>query len=117
MSVGTLWIISPDLLCISNLDMEFQVFIHGVNVVEYILDDSWNNAHAIWIMQVPLNNHISNIQSEWWCVMIYGTVDMIGKNHEKKTESVKKHWVSFKVANCWKSYCLLQLFSVAKKKN
>ncbi len=91
MSVGTLWIISPDLLCISNLDMEFQVFIHGVNVVEYILDDSWNNAHAIWIVQVPLNNHISNIQSEWWCVMIYGTVDMIGKNHEKKTESLKEN--------------------------
>ncbi len=67
MSVETLWIISPDLLCISNLDMEFQVFIHGVNVVEYILDDSRNNAHAIWIVQVPLNNHISNIQLLMMC--------------------------------------------------
>jgi len=40
-----------------NLDMKFQVFIHGVNVVEYILDDPGNDAHALRIVQVPLQSH------------------------------------------------------------
>lgn len=67
MSVGTLWIYNTDLSCISNLDMEFQVFIHGVNVVEYILDDPWNDAHAIRIVQVPLNDRTN---THWIAMMM-----------------------------------------------
>lgn len=39
------------------LDMEFQVFIHGVNVVKYVLYYTWNDSHSIWVMQITLETH------------------------------------------------------------
>lgn len=39
------------------LDMEFQVFIHGVNVVKYVLYYTRNDSHSIWVMQITLETH------------------------------------------------------------
>ena len=36
------------------LDMELQVLIHGVDVVEDVLDNPGDDAHTILIMEVPL---------------------------------------------------------------
>lgn len=42
------------------LDMEFQVFIHGVNVVKYVLYNTWNDSHSIWVMQITLKRKKKN---------------------------------------------------------
>lgn len=60
--------------------MEFQVFIHRINVVEYILDDPWNDAHAIWIVQVTLHSqtflaiNIIILLKVW---VVYGTLKLL----------------------------------------
>lgn len=38
----------------SYFDMKLQVFIHGVDVVEYILHYPGDDAHWICVMEIPL---------------------------------------------------------------
>lgn len=38
-------------------NMELQVLIHGINVVEDILNNSGNNSHHAWVMELPLSVH------------------------------------------------------------
>lgn len=35
-------------------NMKLQVLIHGINVVEDILNNSGNNSHHAWVMEFPL---------------------------------------------------------------
>lgn len=34
--------------------MKLQVLIHGINVVEDVLNDSGDYSHHVWVMELPL---------------------------------------------------------------
>lgn len=40
--------------CYCCLDVKFQVFIHGKDVVEDVISDPRNNAHVVGIMELSL---------------------------------------------------------------
>lgn len=44
-------------------NMKLQVLIHGINVVEDILNNSGNNSHHAWVMEFPLPVH-KKVQTE-----------------------------------------------------
>ena len=41
--------------------MKLQVLIHGINVVEDILNNSGDDSHHIWVMEFPLKKKIMSI--------------------------------------------------------
>lgn len=38
-------------------DMKFQVLIHGINVVEDVLNNPGNHSHHVWVFEFPLSVH------------------------------------------------------------
>jgi len=40
----------------SYFDMKLQVLIHGVNVVEDVLNYPGDDAHHVWVMEDPLED-------------------------------------------------------------
>lgn len=35
-------------------DMKLQVLVHGINVVEDVLNNPGNDSHHFWVMEFPL---------------------------------------------------------------
>lgn len=42
------------LLYVSDLNVELQVLIHGIDMVEDVLGNAWDDAHELGIMQLAL---------------------------------------------------------------
>lgn len=39
---------------LTYFDMKLQVLIHGINVVEDVLNNPGDDSHQLWVMKVPL---------------------------------------------------------------
>ena len=43
-----------------NLDMELQVLVHGVDVVEDVVGDAWDDTHQLGVVELSLGKNQPN---------------------------------------------------------
>lgn len=48
-----------------HLDVEFEVFIHGKDVVENVLSNARNNSHLVRVVELALKWRITALQLGW----------------------------------------------------
>lgn len=51
--------------------MKLKILVHGVNIIKNILHYSWNNAHSIWVMKLPLNRKRYNTTKNSYSIQHY----------------------------------------------
>lgn len=52
--------------------MEFQVFIHGEDVVENVLGDARNDTHLVSVVQLALKQEVTDKGKKWMVMVIKG---------------------------------------------